>query len=416
MVSSIHRRLSLFNKGKIEELNSEITNLTSTIADLSKFGAMNAVQVEQEILHLKTTKIELEEQINSLRQGLLDLKKSLIETEEIAMLQEVGIYQYSTVLESSIGYSEKIKEIEAEIKKRNLADGGAIKAANDWVVNGSASEGKKMIKEFSKLMLRAYNGEVDDAIRTLKPYKMQAAIDRVDKVEKSIEKLGKTMSITIDDAYHQLRISEIKLTADYLEKKEEEKEKQKEEKLRLKEEEKAQKEFEREKEKLNKELMHHQIILAKANESGDAKVIEEENQKIAEIQSGIDGVEERSANIRTGYVYVISNIGSFGEEVMKIGLTRRLDPEERIQELSDASVPFKFDIHALIFHTDAVSLEKQLHQELEKLRVNKVNLRKEFFKVTPNIVKELLTKLSTENILTFNEKAEAPEWRISAKQ
>ena len=97
----------MFNKGKIEELNSEITNLTSTIADLSKFGAMNAVQVEQEILHLKTTKIELEEQINSLRQGLLDLKKSLIETEEIAMLQEVGIYQYSTVLESSIGYSEK---------------------------------------------------------------------------------------------------------------------------------------------------------------------------------------------------------------------------------------------------------------------------------------------------------------------
>jgi hypothetical protein len=377
---------------------------------------MNAVQIELEITQLKNTKAEIEKELGTVRQELSNLKASLIETEEIAMLQEVGIYQYSTVLESSVVYAEKIKEIEVEIKKRNLADGGAIEAANEWIVNGSASEGRKVIKEFSKLMLRAYNGEVDDAIRTLKPYKMQAAIDRVDKVEKSIEKLGKTMSITINDTYHQLRISEIKLTADYLEKKEEEKEKQKEEKLRLKEEEKAQKEFEREKEKLNKELMHHQSILAKANESGDSKVIEVENQKIAEIQSGINGVEERSANIRTGYVYVISNIGSFGEEVMKIGLTRRLDPEERIQELSDASVPFKFDIHALIFHTDAVSLEKQLHQELEKLRVNKVNLRKEFFRVTPAIVKELLTKLSTENILTFNEKAEAPEWRISAKQ
>ena len=406
----------MFNKGKIEELTNEIGKLNSQITELSKFGGMNAVQIEQEITQLKITKTEIEKELSAVRQELSNLKTSLIETEEIAILQEVGIYQYTTILESSVGYAEKIKEIEAEIKKRNLADGGAIKAANEWIVNGSASEGRKVIKEFSKLMLRAYNGEVDDAIRTLKPYKMQAAIDRVDKVEKSIEKLGKTMSITIDDVYHQLRISEIKLTADYLEKKEEEKEKQKEEKLRLKEEEKAQKEFEREKEKLNKELMHHQIILTKANESGDAKVIAEENQKIAEIQSGIDGVEERSANIRTGYVYVISNIGSFGEEVMKIGLTRRLDPEERIQELSDASVPFKFDIHALIFHTDAVSLEKQLHQELEKLRVNKVNLRKEFFKVTPNIVKELLTKLSTENILTFNEKAEAPEWRISAKQ
>jgi hypothetical protein len=406
----------MFNKGKIEELTSEIERLNSQIIELSKFGGMNAVQIEQEISQLKITKTEIEKELGTARQELSNLKASLIETEEIAMLQEVGIYQYSTVLESSVLYAEKIKEIETEIKKRNLADGGAIEAANEWIVNGSASEGRKVIKEFSKLMLRAYNGEVDDALRTLKPYKMQAAIDRVDKVEKSIEKLGKTMSITINDAYHQLRISEIKLTADYLEKKEDEKEKQKEEKLRLKEEEKAQKEFEREKEKLNKELMHHQSILAKANESGDAKVVEVENQKIAEIQSGINGVEERSANIRTGYVYVISNIGSFGEEIMKIGLTRRLDPEERIQELSDASVPFKFDIHALIFHTDAVSLEKQLHQELEKLRVNKVNLRKEFFKVTPNIVKELLTKLSTENILTFNEKAEAPEWRISAKQ
>jgi hypothetical protein len=406
----------MFNKGKIEELTNEIEKLKSQIIELSKFGSMNVVQIEQEISQLKITKTEIEKELGSVRQELSNLKASLIETEEIAMLQEVGIYQYSTVLESSVVYAEKIKEIEVEIKKRNLADGGAIEAANEWIVNGSASEGRKVIKEFSKLMLRAYNGEVDDALRTLKPYKMQAAIDRVDKVEKSIEKLGKTMSITINDAYHQLRISEIKLTADYLEKKEDEKEKQKEEKLRLKEEEKAQKEFEREKEKLNKELMHHQSILAKANESGDTKVVEVENQKIAEIQSGINGVEERSANIRTGYVYVISNIGSFGEEIMKIGLTRRLDPEERIQELSDASVPFKFDIHALIFHTDAVSLEKQLHQELEKLRVNKVNLRKEFFRVTPTIVKELLTKLSTENILTFNEKAEAPEWRISAKQ
>jgi hypothetical protein len=406
----------MFNKGKIEELNQQIAHLNSTVADLSKFGALNAVQVEQEINNLKLSKTELERQINSAQKELSEIKKSLIETQEIAMLQEVGIYQYSTILENSIGYAEKIKEIEEEIKKRNLVDGGAIKAANEWTVNGSASEGKKMLKEFSKLMLRAYNGEVDDAIRTLKPYKLQAAIDRVNKVERSIEKLGNTMSITIDDTYHQLRISEIKLTADYLEKKDEEKEKQREEKLRLKEEEKAQKEFEREKEKLNKELMHHQSILQKANESGDTKVIEEENLKIAEIQNSINGVKARSANIRTGYVYVISNIGSFGGEVIKIGLTRRLDPEERIQELSDASVPFKFDIHALIFHTDAVSLEKQLHQELEKLRVNKVNLRKEFFKATPSIVKELLAKLSTENILTYNEKAEAPEWRISMRQ
>ena len=412
----------MFNKGKIEDLNAEIlklndeiTKLNTSVESLSKFGAMGVLEIKEEISKLEQNKSTLTEELLTLRKEIIETKKSLIETQEIAMLQEVGVYQYTSILDTSEGYSDKITEIRSKIKERNITNGGAITAAQGWTVNGSTTEGAKMIKEFSKLMLRAYNGEVDDALRTLKPYKLEAAIDRVNKVEDSIEKLGKTMLIAIDDAYHQLRISEIKLTADYLAMKEEEKEKQKEEKLRLKEEEKAQKEFEKEREKLNKELSHHQAVLAKADETGNATAAEEAKAKIAEVQNGISGVEERAANIRTGYVYVISNIGSFGEQVLKIGLTRRLDPEERIQELSDASVPFKFDTHAIIFSADAVSLEKQLHQELESHRVNKVNARKEFFRVTPAFVKELLTRLSTEGILTYKEEAEAPEWRISVK-
>jgi chromosome segregation ATPase len=413
----------MFNKGKIEELNTEIVKLNgdistlqTTIESLSKFGAMGVVEIEREIQELREQKNSLSDELLLIRKEILETKKSLIETQEVAMLQEVGVYQYTSILDSSEGYSEKIAAIRAKIKERNVANGGAITAAQGWTVNGSTAEGAKMVKEFSKLMLRAYNGEVDDALRTLKPYKLQAAIDRVNKVEDSIEKLGKTMLIAIDDAYHALRISEIKLTADFLEMKEEEKEKQKEEKLRLKEEEKAQREFEKEKEKLNKELSHHQAVLAKADETGNTQAAEEAKAKIAEVQNGISGVEERAANIRTGYVYVISNIGSFGEQVLKIGLTRRLNPEERIQELSDASVPFKFDIHAIIFSADAVSLEKQLHQELDAHRVNKVNGRKEFFRATPASVKELLIRLSTDGILTYKEEAEAPEWRISVKE
>ena len=412
----------MFNKGKIEDLNAEIlklndeiTKLNTSVESLSKFGAMGVLEIKEEISKLEQNKSTLTEELLTLRKEIIETKKSLIETQEIAMLQEVGVYQYTSILDTSEGYSDKITEIRSKIKERNITNGGAITAAQGWTVNGSTTEGAKMIKEFSKLMLRAYNGEVDDALRTLKPYKLEAAIDRVNKVEDSIEKLGKTMLIAIDDAYHQLRISEIKLTADYLAMKEEEKEKQKEEKLRLKEEEKAQKEFEKEREKLNKELSHHQAVLAKADETGNVTAAEEAKAKIAEVQNGISGVEERAANIRTGYVYVISNIGSFGEQVLKIGLTRRLDPEERIQELSDASVPFKFDTHAIIFSADAVSLEKQLHQELESHRVNKVNARKEFFRVTPAFVKELLTRLTTEGILTYKEEAEAPEWRISVK-
>jgi hypothetical protein len=405
----------MFNKGKIEDLNTEIQRLNTVVEELSKFGALGILEINEEIMELDRQKSVLSEELLTLRTQILETKNNLIETQEIAMLQEVGIYQYTSILETSKGYAEKISEVRSKIKERNLANGGAITAAQNWTVNGSTSEGGKMVKEFSKLMLRAYNGEVDDAIRTLKPFKLQAAVDRVNKVETSIERLGKTMQIEIDDNYHKLRIEEIRLTADFLTKKEEEKEQQKEERLRLKEEEKAQKEFEREKEKLNKELMHHQSVLAKANETGNDKVAEEARVKIAEVESSISGVEERAANIRTGYVYVISNIGSFGESVLKVGLTRRIDPEERIQELSDASVPFKFDIHAIIFSADAVSLERQLHQELENFRLNKVNARKEFFSTTPGFVRELLAKLSTESILTYNEVAEAPEWRISTK-
>ena len=405
----------MFNKGKIEELNNEVNRLNALVEGLSQFGALGLLEIQGEISKLEQQKVEASLALNNLENEIAQTKASLIETQEIAMLQEVGVYQYTSVLDTASGYSEKIAEIRSSIKERNIANGGAIRAAQGWTVNGSTAEGSKMIKEFSKLMLRAYNGEVDDAIRTLKPFKLQAAVDRVNKVEQSIEKLGKTMQIEIDDSYHKLRVEEIRLTADFLAKKEEEKELQKEERLRLKEEEKAQKEFEREKEKLNKELMHHQAVLAKADETGNLKVIEEAKAKIAEVESSISGVEERVANIRTGYVYVISNIGSFGESVLKVGLTRRIDPEERIQELSDASVPFRFDIHAIIFSADAVSLEKQLHQELDKYRLNKVNTRKEFFSVSPTHVKELLTKLSTESILTYKEEAEAPEWRISSK-
>ena len=412
----------MFNKGKIEDLNAEILRLNddilklnTTVDSLSKYGAMGVLEIKQEISSLEVQKSTLSDELIILKREILENKKSLIETQEIAMLQEVGVYQYTSILDTSEGYSDRIAEIRAKIKERNIANGGAITAAQGWTVNGSTAEGLKMIKEFSKLMLRAYNGEVDDALRTLKPYKLAAAIDRVNKVEDSIEKLGKTMQIAIDDDYHQLRLSEIKLTADFLAMKEEEKERQKEEKLRLKEEEKAQKEFEKEREKLTKELSHHQAVLAKADETGNLQAAEEARAKIVEVQNGITGVEERAANIRTGYVYVISNIGSFGEQILKIGLTRRLDPEERIQELSDASVPFKFDTHAIIFSADAVTLEKQLHHELESHRVNKVNARKEFFRVTPALVKDLLEKLSTDGILTYKEEAEAPEWRISVK-
>ncbi len=109
---------------------------------------------------------------------------------------------------------------------------------------------------------------------------------------------------------------------------------------------------------------------------------------------------------------MISNIGALGERVVKIGMTRRLNPMDRVRELSDASVPFNFDVHALFFSDDAVSIESQMHQRLADKRVNRVNLRREFFYVTPADAKEHLMDLTGE-LLSFDEEPEALEYHQS---
>jgi len=381
--------------------------------ELSKYGALNALQVESEISKLNEERDKLQRELREISEQIRTTKAELVQTEDLKILQEVGIYQFSEILDTAVAYQDKIKDLDDQIKAANRPGGGATTSVQGWTVNGSAKEGQHMISETSKLMLRAYNSEVEDAIRTLKPYKVEAAIDRLNKVRDTIAKLGSTMKITISSKYHDLRIRELKLTGDFLQKQAEEKERQKEIARQLKDEAKAQAEFEAEKAKHLKDLAHNETILKKAEETGNDKAIEETKARIEEIHAAIAGVEERAANIRQGYVYVISNIGSFGEGVVKIGLTRRIDYEDRIHELSDASVPFIFDIHAVIASTDAVSLEKKLHDELAEFRLNKVNARKEFFQATPVMVKEKLEKLSGEHLLVFNEVAEAAEYRIS---
>lgn len=408
--------MDLFNKGKVEELESALLDAKNQIKSLSSVEKLTVIELQSKIEGLKKEEAEAKTLLASINQDIADAKKLLAETNDLVILQEVGIYSYSTILSNSFEYKEKLEALQDSIKMAAKSIEGAVSSAQGWTVNGSAQQGAKMIKEVSKLMLRAYNAEAEDAVRTLKPYKQESAIERLTKVKSTIGKLGLTMQIEIKNSYHALRINEIKLYADFLAKQSEEKEAQRAEALRLKDEMKAQKEYEAEKARLEKEKSHHETVLKKAEETGNAAAIEDAQKKIAEIESAVKGVEERSANIRAGYVYVISNIGSFGEEVVKIGLTRRLDYEERIRELSDASVPFIFDVHAIVFSQDAVTLEKKLHDALQDKKLNKVNARKEFFKSRPNEVRNLLQTLSGEHILVYNEIPEAVEWRISEGQ
>jgi len=409
----------MFNKVRIEDLQARVEELESENVKLAQLGTRSVLDLETEKAALETSVSGLNAQLTQLATELADKRAEIVETDDQAILQEAGFYQFSTVLDTAVAYAERNSALRAKIKTANRAGGNAVLGTTNWTVNGSKAAGQKMVNEVSKLMLRAYNGEVDDSVRTLKPYKLPAAIDRLNKVRASIERLGKSMSIVINPQYHDLRLQELRLTADFLEKQAQEKEAEKVKREQMKEEAQAQRELAAAKEKLLKELAHHQAVLAQATATGNAEAVTSATAKIEEINASIQSVEEHAANIRTGYVYVISNIGSFGEDVVKIGLTRRLDYDERIRELSSASVPFIFDTHAVVFSTDAVTLEHQLHNAFESDRINRVNARKEFFRTTPARVvgqlQKLTETLSENHVMVFNEIPEAVEWRISQK-
>jgi hypothetical protein len=241
---------------------------------------------------------------------------------------------------------------------------------------------------------------------------LDTAIGRLEKSRAAISRLGRSMSISVTDRYHWFRIRELEMTADYLVKVEEEKERQREEKARLREEAKAQREIEAEQLRLDKERTHYETVIAALRERGDADAIAAAEAKLAEIERARQGLADRAANTRAGYVYVISNVGAFGPDVVKIGMTRRLEPMDRVRELGDASVPFRYDVHALIFSSDAVGLETTLHQTFAPQRLNWVNNQREFFRVTPARVRDVLAGLAGD-LLSYTDEPEALEWRQS---
>lgn len=344
---------------------------------------------------------------------LANVQTEVIETREEALLQEVGVYEFRHPLEDSVAYKSRLKTLKDQIKTM-ARNGNAVVGATAWQVNGSAAQGRKMVKDFSKLMLRAYNNEADNLARTMKPYKLDSSTARLHKSRETIARLGKTMSIEVTDAYHRLRIAELEMTADYLAMVAEEKERAREERERLREERKAMAELKREEERLQKEASHRRSVVAQL-EASDASPEEIAAARAAldDVESALQGVLDREANARAGYVYVISNVGSFGEGIIKVGMTRRLEPMDRVHELGDASVPFKFDVHALVFSEDAVGLETDLHRALAAKRVNLVNMRREYFYATPSEVRVLLEQRHGQ-LLRFDEMSEAVEWHQSA--
>jgi hypothetical protein len=337
-----------------------------------------------------------------------EIRARLIELDDKLTLQEAGIYEYHHPLENADAYRDALEQIRQDVRE-SIRSGAAITSNSRFAFDNSIAKGAKFVKEISGLALNGFNQEVENTIRTLRSGTLDVAKKRVSNSADKIAKFGKMMELSISSEFFALRIRELELVADHAAKLEEHRQHQKEERERLREEEKARRELEAQKDKLLKEQSHYRNALAVMKDQdnvAEAAVLES---RLKEIDEAIALNDYRLSNVRAGYVYVISNEGAFGPGILKIGMTRRLEPMDRINELGDASVPFRFAVHALFFSDDAVGLETQLHQELSAKRLNRANHRKEFFFATPIEVRKLLRD-QVGALLEFDEEAITDEF------
>lgn len=365
---------------------------------------------------LKQSKKEQEDICDSLKEKLSDYRKKLSEYDEQFDFIEFGLYEPHFSFEYSETYKEKIKQVRNQ-QKEMFKNSLAIKVTKQILVDGDQKKGKSFTNKIIKLTGRAFNKECDVAVANVNWRNISKMERRIKSAYEDLNKLNVDNHVVITESYLKLKIDELHLAYEYQEKKQAEKEEQAEIRRKEKEEQKLLQEAQRlqAEEKKLQELLAS--VQAKANIStGEELAILQE--KIERLGSELKAMQSESSRAKAmaeqtklGYVYVISNIGSFGENIFKIGMTRRLDPNDRIKELGSASVPFYFDTHAMIFSEDAPALESKLQKAFDDKRVNRVNARKEYFNVTLDEIKKKVWEINPN--IEFVDEAEAQEYRES---
>lgn len=375
------------------------------------------IEIESNIKEDRRTLAEIQNEITSLTSRLQEL-------EEQDFLFAHGFYESKYNFGTSEEYKEKLDMLKTKQKELIKQKMAAI-CRTEWMVEGSQAKGRKMVNDFLKLVLRAFNGECDTAVLKVKYNNIKTLEKRINKSYEALNKLSQTNKCEITRDYLTLRLEELYLTHEFQEKKKEEQEEQRRIKEQMREEEKARREIEKIKEKAEDEENKYATALEKARQE-IAKSVGQEKDKLQEkVEYLRKQLEEATLNkeravsraqlTKSGHVYIISNIGSFGSNIYKIGMTRRLDPSDRVKELSSASVPFPFDIHAMIFSENAPELENRLHQIFYGKRVNKANDRKEFFNITLEEIVETVNAIARQEKwdtkISFTKAAEAEEYR-----
>lgn len=376
-------------------------------AFINEIGATDALSVKNKTEQMIKTLEQLNVDKNKLASTISDLEtqirnksSEIIVLDDEILFESFALYKPKFSFQTSEEYKDKLVTCR-EIQKELIKNGKAVEANENWTVNNSKSEGRKMVNDMKKLLLRSFNNECDYCVDNVKFNNMEVNEKRVEKSFETLNKLGRIMQARITDPYKKLKYEELYIAFEYQQKKQEEKEEQKKAREELREQQKLEQEIKQARERIVKEKKHFsQAIkelesrLTNSNDDNEKGLLLE---KLNQVRSQFEELEKeekvidyREQNAKAGYVYVISNIGAFGEGNYKIGMTRRLEPMDRIDELGDASVPFSFDVHALIFSDNAPQLEAKLHEHFSSGRINKLNNRKEFYKANIDEIEKVI--------------------------
>lgn len=413
----------------IVDADAEAARITDTARAAAEATTASAqAKAEEREAEAKALVAGLTAQVSALSANVSDLRLSYSEKKvvfdrlaaEVAIFDErlafaeMGVYEPHFDFDSSEAFKQAINGVR-DRQKAMVSDRTAVVCPIQWTLDGSAAKGKTMTDRNIRLTLRAFNSECDAAVANTRWNNANAMEKRIENARTQIDKHNASNRIEITTPYFLLKLEELRLTHEYREKVKQEREERAEDTRAAREEQKLIREMERAEE----EEARYQRMLDKARDEAAriagpkletyTQQIEILERDLAEAHAKVERARAMAEMTRTGYVYVISNIGSFGPDFVKIGLTRRLEPADRIRELGDASVPFLFDTHAMIYSDDAPALERALHAEFASQRVNATNMRKEFFRVSIEDVEAAVRKLAP--TAAFFRDIEAQEYR-----
>lgn len=416
--------LWLVTKRKLRSKTAEAESAAATHrADLAKLAAEHEatkakyagiISQEAEVARLQGIASELTSDIDALRKSYAEkrahfdrLESQVAIYDERLAFAELGLYEPHFDFTDSEEFKAKIVEVRDRQKAMVSAKQAAL-CPTEWTVDGSKAKGATMINRQMRLTMRAFNNECEAAIANVRWNNVVAMEKRVLAAAASIDKENTSMKLSLNDRFVALKIEELRLTHEYRE----QLKREKEERAEMARAEKDEKKLLAEAEAAEREEAKYQALLEKARKEANG---EGNAQRIAELEAALAAAHLASERARamaemtkSGYVYIISNVGSFGDDVVKIGLTRRLDPDDRVRELGDASVPFSFDTHAMIYSDAAPALEAALHKEFAEKRINMSNFRKEFFRVSLDDVEAAVARLAP--TAGFFKDREAQEW------